>query len=204
MASNLAYAESKPMTPAEFLVWERAAETKHEYADGVIYAMSGASRHHARITVNLTSGLHQQLRGKTCETFNNDLRVWIPSRRAYNYPDALVVCGEAEFLDNQFDTLLNPTVIIEVLSPSSERRDLMTKFRDYRAIPSLVEYIVIAQDERMVYQYVKREDGIWMIQEASDELRLVSVPCVLTLDDIYERVEFEAEKKTTEEEPKAE
>jgi Uma2 family endonuclease len=199
MSAKLAYAEPSPMTPEEYLVWERAAETKHEYADGKLYSMAGTSRQHVRICVNVTSSLHRQLKGKTCEVFNNDLRVWIPRRRAYNYPDAIGVCGEAQFLDNQFDTLLNPVLIIEVLSPSTTRRDVLTKFSDYRSLESFTEYVVIAQDERTILHYVKREDGIWAIQEVGDELRLVSVPVVLTLDEIYERVEFpEAAEQTKE------
>jgi Uma2 family endonuclease len=190
MSAQLAYAESQPMTPEEFLKWERAAETKHEYANGKIYSMAGTSRQHVRICVNLTRHLANATAGKSCETFNNDLRVWIPRRLAYNYPDVVVVCGEAEFLDNEFDTLLNPKLVIEVLSPSTARRDLHTKFRDYRSLDSFAEYVVIAQDDRVIEHFVKREDGIWAIQEVGDELRLVTVPCVLTLDEIYDRVEF--------------
>ena len=199
MATNLAYADTSPMTPEEYLVWERAAETKHEYADGKLYSMAGTSRQHVRISVNLVRHLGNALAGNTCEVFNNDLRVWIPRRRAYNYPDVIVACGKAEFLDNQFDTLLNPVLIIEVLSPSTARRDLNTKFRDYRSLDSFAEYVVIAQDERAIEHFVKREDGIWAIQEVSDELRLVSVPCVLTLDEIYARVEFPEDTENTKE-----
>ncbi len=199
MSAKLAYVESAPMTPEEYLVWERAAETKHEYKDGKVYAMAGASRQHARITLNLSRHLGNALAGKSCEPFNSDLRVWIPRRRAYNYPDAVVVCGEPQFLDNQFDTLLNPVLIIEVLSPSTARRDWSTKFRDYRSLDSFAEYVVIAQDERSVEHFVKREDGIWAIQEVGDELSLVSVPVVLTMDDIYARVEFPEETPKTEE-----
>lgn len=199
MSAKLAYADTSPMTPEEYLVWERAAETKHEYADGRLYSMAGTSRQHVRICVNLVRHLANATAGKTCEVFNNDLRVWIPRRRAYNYPDVVAVCGEAEFLDNQFDTLLNPVLVIEVLSPSTARRDLHTKFRDYRSLDSFAEYVVIAQDERSIAHFVKREDGIWAIQEVSDELRLVTVPCVLTLDEIYARVEFSEESQKTEE-----
>jgi Uma2 family endonuclease len=190
MSAQLAYAENKAMSPEEFLKWERAAETRHEYANGQIYPMAGTSRQHVRITVNVTSGLHQRLRGKNCEPFSTDMRVWIPRRNAYNYPDVLVVCGEAQFLDNEFDTLLNPALVVEVLSPSTARRDLMAKFSDYRSLDSLKEYVVIAQNARSIEHFVKREDGIWAIQEVGDELRLVTVPCVLTLDEIYDRVEF--------------
>jgi Uma2 family endonuclease len=190
MSAQLAYAESQPMSPEEFLKWERAAETKHEYANGKIYSMAGASRQHGRITLNVAGELHQRLKGKTCEPFSTDMRVWIPPRNAYNYPDVVVVCGEAQFLDNQFDTLLNPALIVEVLSPSTARRDLMSKFSDYRSLDSLKEYVLIAQTTRSIEHFVKREDGIWAIQEVGDELRLVTIPCVLTLDEIYERVEF--------------
>lgn len=193
MSATLARAESSSMTPEEFLVWERAAETKHEYADGKLYSMAGASRQHGRITVNLTRYIANALSKSPCEVFAGDMRVWIPARRAYNYPDLVVVCGKAEFLDDQFDTLLNPVLVIEVLSPSTARRDWSTKFRDYRSLDSFAEYIVIAQDERSIEQFVKREDGIWMIQDVGEDLKLVTVPCVLTLDEIYERVEFPEE-----------
>ena len=204
MSTNLAYAETSPMTPEEFLVWERAAETKHEYADGKLYSMAGTSRQHVRICVNVVRYLANATAGTTCEAFNNDLRVWVPRRRAYNYPDAVVVCGEAQFLDNEFDTLLNPVLIIEVLSPSTARRDVLTKFSDYRSLDSFAEYVVIAQDERSILHYVKRKDGIWAIQDVGDELSLVTVPCVMTLDEIYERVEFPADPANSSKEEKAE
>lgn len=190
MSQNLAYAHSVQLTPEEYLVFERAAELRHEYANGLLYEMNGASRQHVRIVVNVTSGLLVQLRGGICEPYANDMRVWVPRRRTYNYPDIVVVCGEAKFLDNEFDTLLNPLLVIEVLSPSTEIRDRTEKFRDYRTLDSFAEYVLIAQDKQEIDHYVKR-DGLWTILEVGDVLELQSVPVKLPLAEIYARVEFE-------------
>jgi Uma2 family endonuclease len=190
MSQNPAYAYSAQSTPEEYLAVERTAELRHEYANGLLYEMSSASRQHIRIVVNLTRHLGNALEAGACEPFANDMRVWVPRRRSYNYPDVVVVCGEAKFLDNEFDTLLNPRLVIEVLSPSTEIRDRTEKFRDYRTLDSFVEYVLIAQDKQEIDHYVKR-DGVWTILEVGDVLELQSVPVRLPLSEIYARVEFE-------------
>lgn len=204
MAHNLAMkSDSSLMSEAEYLAFERAAEGKHEYVNGQVYDMAGATREHNLITVNVVRRLGNQLEGKPCEVYSNDMRVRIPRKRTYTYPDVVVVCGEPRFLDNAFDTLLNPVLVIEVISNSTRKYDFIEKFRDFRTVESCVEYLLIEQDQRSVAHYAKRE-GNWTICEVDDRVAFFSVPCVLMLDEIYERIVFasteinEAEANDTE------
>jgi Uma2 family endonuclease len=181
------------LTPEEYLAVERQNEYKSEYIDGEMVAMVGASRRHNIIAVNITRVISQQLRGRPCEMYANDMRVRIVSRReyAYTYPDVVVVCGEPQFEDGHLDTLLNPTVLIEVLSESTERYDRGKKFGLYRSMESLAEYVLVAQDERRVEQYVKQTDGRWLLSDhrwPDDVVELASVQCSLALSEIYEKV----------------
>lgn len=179
------------LTPEEYLAIERKAETKSEYINGEIVAMTGASREHNLIGVNLTREISQQLRGQPCEGYVNDMRVRVPSTRFYTYPDLVVVCGEPEFEDDCFDTLLNPTLIIEVLSESTEGYDRGKKFGFYRTIPSLAEYLLVAQDEHRIEQYAKQQDGRWLLSEyhsAEDVAELASIQCRLALKEVYDKV----------------
>lgn len=181
------------LTPEEYLAVERQNEYKSEYIDGEMVAMVGASRRHNIIGVNITRELSQQLRGGPCEIYANDMRVKIASRReyAYTYPDVVVVCGEPQFEDGHLDTLLNPTVLIEVLSESTERYDRGKKFSFYRAIESLAEYVLVAQDEYRVEQYVRQQDGRWMLSDhrsLENVVELASVQCNLALREVYEKV----------------
>ena len=181
------------LTPEEYLAIERQNEYKSEYIDGEMVAMVGASRRHNIITINLGREVSQQLKGRPCEAYVNDMRVRIASRReyAYTYPDVVVVCGEPQFEDGHLDTLLNPTVLIEVLSESTELYDRGKKFSFYRTIESLAEYVLVAQDEHRVEQYVKQADGRWLLADHSlpeDVGELASVQCTLTLRDVYEKV----------------
>ncbi|HEX8503357.1 MAG TPA: Uma2 family endonuclease [Pyrinomonadaceae bacterium] len=181
------------LTPEEYLSIERRNEYKSEYMDGEILAMTGASRRHNIINVNLTREISQQLRGRPCEVYAGDMRVRIASRRAdaYTYPDVVVVCGEPQFEDDRLDTLLNPAVIIEVLSDSTELYDRGKKFSFYRAIESLAEYVLVAQDEHKVEKYAKQPDGRWLLSDhrAPEEVvELASVECSLALREIYDKV----------------
>jgi Uma2 family endonuclease len=178
------------LTPAEYLAMERQAETKSEYHDGEIVAMAGASREHNLIAMNTVRELSTQLRGRPCETYPSDMRVRIPARNISTYPDIVVVCGEPEFEDAEVDTLLNPTVIIEVLSSSTERYDRGRKFAQYRTLPSLREYLLIAQDEHRIDYYRREADGNWFIGEAQgrDATLTLAIGCTLALADIYERI----------------
>jgi Uma2 family endonuclease len=179
------------LTPEAYLALERKAETKSEYVDGTLVAMSGTTREHSMITVNISSSLHAQLRGRPCEVHSPDLRVRIAESVMYAYPDVVVVCGEPQFEDDQFDVLLNPSVIIEVLSPTTEAYDRGLKFAHYRLRASLQDYVLVAQDRVSVERYSRR-DGEWVLTEATsldDVIELPSIGCTLALRDVYARIE---------------
>ena len=179
------------LTPAEYLRVERSADRKHEYHDGELFAMGGASRAHALIVTNLVATLAGQLRGRPCSVYSNDLRVKISRTGLYTYPDVLIACGEQRFDDEHQDTLLNPVVIIEVLSPSTESYDRGKKFAHYRTLDSLQEYVLVAQDEPRIEHYARQPDGNWLLREASyltEEVALPCVGCTLRLADVYAEV----------------
>ena len=140
------------MTEAEYLAFERQSEAKHEFIDGEVIAMVGASRAHNLICVDLLRIISTHLRGKDCEVYSSDMRVKI-ARKKYTYPDVTIVCGAAQFADDEFDNLLNPTVIIEVLSKTTEAYDRGKKFKSYRQLDSLQEYILVAQDSPHIERY---------------------------------------------------
>ena len=182
------------MTPAEYLEIERKAEFKSEFYRGEMYAMSGATRWHVIISGNVLVTLHTQLRKRPCTVYSNDLRVLTRSDDGlYTYPDVVGLCGEPQFLDGQLDTLLNPEIIIEVLSPSTEGYDRGFKFQQYQSIPTLREYLLVAQDRCRMEQYVKQASSQWLYTETSDmnaTLRLESIGCELPLAEVYLKVEF--------------
>ncbi len=183
------------LTPQEYLEIERAATTKSEYLDGKVFAMSGASREHNLITVNITRELSLRLQESPCETYGSDMRVKVSATGLYTYPDAVVVCDEPRFEDDELDTLLNPTVIFEVLSSSTEAYDRGDKFSYYRKLESLRDYVLIAQDKRHIDHYVREPGGKWALREASnpdDVLDIGSINCVLRLSDVYLKVKFPA------------
>jgi Uma2 family endonuclease len=128
------------LTAQDYLVWERQQETRHEYLEGQVFAMTGASRAHNMLCANILASLHGQLRGKPCEIYVNDMRVKVSETGMYTYPDLVAACGEPRFEDQAVDTLLNPVLIIEVLSDSTERHDRGAKFTHYRSVVSLKEY----------------------------------------------------------------
>ena len=179
------------LSPEEYLAIERAAETRSEYFDGEMFAMVGASREHNLIVINLSRELSQQLKGKPCEAYANDMRVRIPSTGLYTYPDVVVVCSEPIFEDEHVDTLLNPTLIVEVLSESTESYDRGKKFSNYRSVESLSEYLLVAQDEYRIEQYLRQSDGTWLYSEAhslTDHVQLTSIQCALMLKEVYDKV----------------
>jgi Uma2 family endonuclease len=151
-----AAARSRP-TPEEYLVHERRAQFRHEYRDGVITAMAGTSREHSLIQTNLPREISTQLRHQPCEVHGDNLRVAVTNANLYTYPDLTIVCGEPQFLDGVF-TLTNPTVLVEVLSPSTEADDRGEKFARYRRLDSLREYVLVAQDRARVERFTKRGD----------------------------------------------
>jgi Uma2 family endonuclease len=179
------------LTPEEYLAIERKAEVRSEYYAGEMFAMSGASREHNLIVTNLTRRIDEQLDDKPCELYLNAMRVRIPATGLYTYPDVVVVCGAPRFEDDHVDNLLNPIVIIEVLSPSTEAYDRGRKFEHYQQIPSLVEYLLIAQEPCRAEQFVRQGTAQWLYSEAhqlEDVLKLNSISCALALKDIYARL----------------
>jgi Uma2 family endonuclease len=178
------------LTIEEYLAFERQSETKHDYLDGEIFAMTGASRIHNLIAGNIFGEIRTQLRKRPCEVYTEAMRVRA-SADLFTYPDVVVVCGEPSFDDSEFDTLLNPTVIFEVLSPSTEAYNRGIKSEHYRAIPSLSEYVLVAQKRIHIEHYVRKESGWWLLKEMSnlgEELELPSIDCRLSLAEIYEQV----------------
>lgn len=181
------------LTPEEYLAFERKALQKSEYFKGEVFAMSGASEQHNLIVANVIASLHVQLKQRPCKVYPSDMRVKVSPTGLYTYPDVVVVCGEVQFDDEQKDTLLNPTLLVEVLSESSEDYDRGKKFEHYRTIPSFVEYVVIAQATPHVEQFTRRANHQWLLSETNDLqdiIQLSSIHCDLTLADIYDKVEF--------------
>jgi Uma2 family endonuclease len=183
-------------TEQEYIDFERASTCKHEYFDGQIYAMTGASRNHNLIAGNTLAMLHSQLRRKPCEIFPSDMRVKVVRTGLYTYPDLVVICGKPEFTDDQLDTIINPLVLIEILSPSTERYDRGMKSQHYRTIETLQDYLLIAQDQHHVEHYARQDTGLWLLEEAlgvGSTLTIRSIGCTLALGDIYEKVELTPE-----------
>lgn len=179
-------------TPEEYLALERNAEFKSEYLDGRIVAMTGASIAHVTITTNVIGELRVRLRGSGCRIFNGDIRIQIGGGRRYTYPDVAAVCGELRVADGSPDSLLNPALIVEVLSPSTEAYDRGEKFLQYRTIESLQEYVLIAQDRVLVERFV-RGGEFWTLSTLSDldaALELTSVNCSIPVREIYYDVDL--------------
>ncbi len=180
-------------TPQQYLAIDRKAQSRSEYVGGEIVAMAGASREHNRITLNVGASLTEQLRGKPCEPFTSDLRVKGRTTGSYLFPDVVAGCAPLEFEDSSLDILLNPVVIMEVLSPSTEAHDRSWKFAHYRRIASLRDYVMLSQYQPFAEHYTRHNDGSWMLTELSglrDVLHLPSLGCDLPLSVIYERIEF--------------
>ena len=181
------------ISPEDYLARERKAEYKSEYFNGEMFALAGASERHATIVVNVTYLLVGQLRGRPCKAYSNDLRVRVSSTGLYTYPDVVVVCGQPQFADNQRDVLLNPTLIVEVLSESTQDYDRGGKFEHYRSLPSFCEYVLIAQERYHVEHFVRQPDKRWLLAETNrmeDTLHLSSVACDLALSEVYDKVEM--------------
>ena len=182
-------------TPAEYLHLERAATYRSEYFRGEIFAMAGGSPQHSRIKTNVISQLNSQLKGQPCTTYDSDLRIKCPTG-LYTYPDASVICAELEFDDDQRDTVLNPTLLIEVLSKSTEAYDRGKKFDNYRSIPSLREYVLVSQDEPTIQRFLRNDDNTWTLTAVAgldQTIPLRSIGIDLPLSEVYERVQFTIE-----------
>ena len=186
--------QRKYISPEEYLATERESLERHEYFDGEIFQMAGASLNHAAITGNVGAELHAQLKGRDCRVLQTDMRVHIPKTGLFTYPDILVVCGKPQLLpDKYLDTLTNPTLIIEVLSSSTEDYDKGAKFDNYRSLESLREYVLVSHDTKKVMRYTKQTDGSWNLMDFigdKTEIELVSIECTLAFEDIYDKVDF--------------
>ena len=182
------------ITPQEYLELERKAETKSEYLDGEMFAMSGVLREHSIIVINITSELNSQFVERPCEVHGPDMRVKVSATGLYTYPDVAAVCGEPAFEDAHVDTLTNPQLIIEVLSDSTESYDRGKKFAHYRTIDSLREYVLVSQTECRIERFLRQDDGNWLCDESTDPdgaIELASVACRLSLSRVYHKVNFE-------------
>lgn len=191
-------AQPRPyLTEIEYLERERVSMIKHEYYAGEIFAMSGASEAHNLIASNVNASIYAQIRGQGCRIYPSDMRIRIAKTGLYTYPDMTIVCGMPEFTDmTKRDTLLNPTLILEILSPSTERYDRGVKFQNYRTIGTLKEYILIAQNKHHIERYTRYEGNTWILTEAigiDSAIILESIQCVLSLADAYELVDLPPE-----------
>ena len=181
------------LTPAEYLAKEREAQFKSEFFEGEVFAMAGGSREHNRIKENLVGELFAQLKGTPCRSYSSDQRLLVEATGLYTYPDIILVCGTEKFDALDKDTLTNPLAVIEILSPSTERYDRGAKFRNYQQIESLVEYVLVAQDEPVCERYIRQEGGSWGVVsfvglEAS--LVLTCVRAEISMADVFAGVEF--------------
>jgi Uma2 family endonuclease len=181
------------MTETEYLVFERQSEIKHEYINGEVFAMAGATWNHNMVCTYTSAALIAALSGKPCQVSSTDMRV--KAGKNYVYPDVLVVCAEPEFEINEFDNLLNPTLIIEVLSPSTELYDRSKKFDLYRSIDSLQEYLLISQDKPRIERFLRQRD-VWVytdVKGRDSNIILPSIDCTLSLASIYQKITFSDE-----------
>ena len=179
----------------DYLELERISEEKHEFYRGEIYAMSGASYEHNVIEDNLRVTIGNFLKGKSCRSFGSNLRIHISSNTLYTYPDIVILCESPKFVDEQFDTVLNPTVLFEILSPSTANYDRGAKFDFYREIESLKEYVLVDSTIYHCVQYQKNnKDGTWILSETkqlSDSFNIATIDLTLRLEEVYAGITFQ-------------
>ena len=183
-------------TVEEYLAHERASEQRHEYLNGEVTLMAGATESHNLIVTNILASLHMQLRQRPCRVYPGDMRVKVSRAGLYTYPDVSVVCEKPQYEDDQRDTLLNPVLVIEVLSHSTESYDRGRNLQYYRTLASLQEYVLVAQDTQRIERYVRQPDGMWLLDDAHEPdavMSLESIDCTLRLHEVYEKVEFGGE-----------
>lgn len=187
---------SKPyLTPQQYLAQERVAEFKSQYFEGEVFAMAGGSRKHNLIVANIVRELGNALKDRSCEVYPSDMRVKVAKSGLYTYPDATVVSGEPKFEDDQFDTLTNPTVLFEVLSASTESYDRGVKFRQYREIESLQEYVMVSQDQASIECYVRQTGDRWLLKETQspdESVTFESILVTIPLSEMYRNIRFDA------------
>lgn len=186
--------EKNKISPEEYLASERESELRNEYFDGEIFAMTGASRQHNQISANIVRVLGNQLLEKPCSVFSSDMKVKIKEIGKYTYPDMVVVCEEEEFEDENNDVLLNPIVIIEILSDSTEAYDRGDKFAHYQLLNSFTEYILVSQYFCRIEKFTRQDDGTWIYskyQSNDHVVKIESVNCELPVSEIYRKVSFD-------------
>jgi len=198
----LVQSKEKFYSPDEYRELEETVEFRNEYRDGEIVPISGGSINHSRIIRNLSRVLGNLLEGQPYELFHNDLRLWIPRYRRGTYPDVMVIEGEPVFNEGRSDEILNPMLIVEVLSKSTNNFDKDDKFRFYRSIPELREYVLVSQYEFLVEQYIKTDSNEWLFREYEGETATVSFASVgvqMSMSEIYVKVVFETQETEVEE-----
>jgi len=181
------------LTVAEYLAIEGQAEFRSEFYGGEMFAMAGASREHNTAKENLIGEAYAQLKGGPCRSLSSDQRVKVDRTGLFTYPDIVIVCGKSEYAPEDRDTLVNPQVIFEILSKSTEHYDRVTKFQHYQRLPSMREYVLVSTDHMNVEHYVRQPDGSWLVKyltDAAEELTLVTVPVRISLRAVYTGVEF--------------
>lgn len=188
---RMAYAAKKlPMTEDEYLAFERASDERHEFVNGEVFAIAGGTGAHSAVMMSIGAELRFALRRRQCQTRSSDMRIHIPASGRYVYADVSVVCGRPQFKDETHDTLLNPRVIVEVLSPSTEAYDRGEKFAHYQTIPSVMHYVLAAQDKRRIEVFTRKEDGSWNLRTygSGDRLELSAIECAIDVDQVYTNV----------------
>ena len=177
----------------------RALEMRSEYVDGEVFAMTGAREAHNLIVTNISGELRNALKDRPCRVYSSDMKVYIQASNEGRYPDLAALCGEREFHDERTDLLLNPALIVEVLSESTESYDRGDKFASYRLIPSLREYLLVSQTRMLAELYCRQDHGCWLFSDftqPSDRIPLDSIGCQLSLAEAYDKVEFGAESRS--------
>lgn len=182
------------ISPEEYLAMERASQEKHEYYNGEVFAMSGASWNHNVIAKNISTVVLPYLKGKPCDMFGSDLRIHIPENGLYTYPDFSIICDKPESTDAEKDPFVNPTAIIEILSKSTADYDRGTKFNLYREIPTFKEYVLVDSTRISVEHFEREPDNSWRLTEfktLNNQFLVTTIGLTLSLADLYEDVRFE-------------
>ena len=185
----------KRYSPADYLALERASEVKHEFFDGEMFLMAGGTMEHSQVAANVIRALGNAFADSPCCVLTSDMKIKLPTG-LYTYPDASVVCNQPQYEDDRKDVLLNPLLVVEVLSPSTEAYDRGQKFRHYQTCPSLREYVLIAQDRSAVDHYLRQPSGQWLLttfESLDATMPLPSLGVGLRLGEIYAKVEFPPE-----------
>jgi Uma2 family endonuclease len=186
------------LTVEAYLAFEETSLERHEYYAGHIVLLAGGSEAHTLIIGNITTLLNIQLRDRPCRVYTSDMKIKVEQAQVYTYPDVTVVCGLSQFEDSTRRALLNPTVIVEVLSETTETHDRGKKFRYYRMIETLQEYLLVSQHSMHIDHYIRQNDHFWLLssaESADDTIALPSIGCTLLLSDIYHKVSFNADQE---------